>query len=83
MSRIDCTPGHPLGRPRVPGASPICSSSLLRLFADPASAQPRGASKWGRHTKLCIVTCEVVNKKEEDFIEDEDETLLEEVEIED
>ena len=33
-------------------------------------------------TKLCVVTCDVIDKKDEDFIEDE-EDLLEEVEIED
>lgn len=33
-------------------------------------------------TKLCVVTCDLAEKKEEDFL-DEDDELLEEVEIED
>jgi spore coat protein E len=33
-------------------------------------------------TKLCVVTCELADKKEDDYC-DEDESLLEEVEIED
>jgi spore coat protein E len=40
-----------------------------------------GVEVLGR-TKLCVVTCDVIDKKDEDFIEDE-EDLLEEVEIED